>query len=66
MARSHGKGDQWDNPRDGVGRAGRPIKMHGSAGETRGHVAGQQSGGKRPATKTGAAKKAPKKGVKGD
>ncbi len=59
MARSHGKGDQWDNPRDGVGRAGRPVKMRGAAAGSRSHVTGQQSGGKRPATKTGAAKRAP-------
>ncbi|HXQ77839.1 MAG TPA: hypothetical protein VN797_06515 [Gemmatimonadaceae bacterium] len=66
MARSHGKGDQWDNPRDGVGRAGRHVKTADAAAGARGHVAGQQSGGKRPATKTGSAKRAPKKGVKGD
>jgi len=65
MAKSHGQGDKWANPRDGVGRAGQRVSADASA-KNGGHVAGQQAGSKRPATKTGAAKRAPKKGEKGD
>jgi hypothetical protein len=66
MAESHGKGDKWANPHDGVGRAGQRVIPPDAPPESRGHIGGQQSGSKRPAVKTGAAKKAPKKGEKGD
>ncbi len=66
MADSHGRGDRWNNPHDGVGRAGDRAKVEGAPPDSPGHVSGQQSGGKRPAMKTGAAKRAPKKGEKGD
>ena len=62
MAQSRGRGDEFDNARDGVGKAGKQLRADGAAPQQRGHASGQQSGGKRPATKTGAAKKAPKKG----
>ncbi len=62
MARSRGRGDEFDNPRDGAGKAGKPMRADDAAPEHRGHASGQQSGGKRPAVKTGAAKRAPKKG----
>ena len=65
MAESRGRGDERQNPHDGVGRAGARVKMEGAPPGSPGHVSGQQSGGKRPATKTGAAKKAPKKGERG-
>ncbi len=65
MAQSRGKGDDRKNARDGVGRAGTRVRMEGAPAGSDGHVAGQQSGGKRPAVKTGAARRAPKKGEKG-
>ena len=65
MAQSRGSGDERHNAHDGVGRAGARVKVEGAPAGSPGHTAGQQSGGKRPAVKTGAAKKAPKKGEKG-
>ena len=65
MAQSRGRGDEHDNPHDGVGRAGKRVKMEGAPPGSAGHQTGQQSGSKRPAERTGAAKKAPKKGEKG-
>jgi hypothetical protein len=65
MAESRGRGDERQNPHDGVGRAGARVKMEGAPAGSPGHTSGQQSGGKRPAMKTGAAKQAPKKGEKG-
>lgn len=66
MAESHDKGDKWANPRDGVGRTGQRVVPPNAPSESEGHVAGQQAGSKRRAVKTGAAKRAPKKGEKGD
>ena len=62
MAQSRKRGDEFDNARDGVGKAGKSMRADHAAPEQRGHASGQQSGGKRPAAKTGAAKRAPKKG----
>jgi len=66
MARSHGRGDAWSNPHDGVGRAGERVRPDDAPPYARGHETGQQAGGKRPAVRTGSAKRAPKKGEKGD
>ena len=60
MAERRRGGDQRATRRDGPGgaSAGPNVRLH--PGEKR--RSGQQSGSKRPATKTGAAKRAPKKG----
>src|SRR5688500_7536461 len=61
MARSRGSGDDRDKvQRDGPEGAGTgPSGVQRRQGKS---VTGQQSGSNRPAVRTGAAKKAPKKG----
>ena len=62
MARSRGQGDARGAPRrDGPGGAGAGPSRKPRAGAKR--ASGQQSDSKRPAVKTGAAKRAPKKGT---
>ena len=63
MAEQRRGGDARATRRDGPGGAGAGPRQATSPGEKR--ASGQQSGSKRPAVKTGAAKKAPKKGEKG-
>ena len=59
MAR-RARGHERATRRDGPGGAGAGTKTTPKAGAKR--ASGQQSGSTRPAVKTGAAKKAPKKG----
>ncbi len=60
MARSRGSGDDRVVKRDGPSGAGTgPSGRQRARGKS---VTGQQSGSNRPAVRTGAAKKAPKKG----
>ncbi|MFL5636307.1 MAG: hypothetical protein ACJ79F_06295 [Gemmatimonadaceae bacterium] len=63
MAEQRKGGDQRATRRDGVGgaSAGPSVRLH--AGEKR--ASGQQTGSKRPAERTGVAKRAPKKGEPG-
>jgi hypothetical protein len=63
MAERRRGGDQRATRRDGSGGAGAGPMQATGPGEQR--ASGQQSGSKRPAVKTGAAKRAPKKGDKG-
>jgi hypothetical protein len=63
MARARGKGDDHAPRRDGPAGAGAGASLGARAPHD--HATGQQSGSTRPAVKTGAAKKAPKKGEKG-
>jgi hypothetical protein len=63
MARARGRGDDHAPRRDGPAGAGAAASL--GARDPFDHARGQQSGSKRPAVKTGAAKKAPKKGEKG-
>jgi hypothetical protein len=60
MARARGSGDKRGPRRDGPGGASMGPKIRTKPGEKR--RSGQQSGSKRPAVRTGAAKRAPKKG----
>jgi hypothetical protein len=59
MAERRRGGDQRATRRDGPGGAGAGPNVR-QAGAKR--ASGQQSGSKRPAVRTGAAKRAPKKG----
>jgi hypothetical protein len=61
MARSRRGGDARGTRRDGPGGAGAGPSQRPKAGRKR--ASGQQSGSTRPAVKTGAAKRAPKKGT---
>ncbi|HKG93023.1 MAG TPA: hypothetical protein VKA84_14060 [Gemmatimonadaceae bacterium] len=63
MAESRRGGDQRATRRDGPGGASAGPKVRVRAGAKR--ASGRQSGSKRPAVKTGAAKRAPKKGERG-
>jgi hypothetical protein len=63
MARARGRGDDHAPRRDGPAGAGAGASQ--GTRDPHGHATGQQSGSTRPAVKTGAAKKAPKKGEKG-
>ena len=63
MARARGRGDDHAPRRDGPGDVSAGTSL--GAQDPHDHARGQQSGSKRPAAKTGAAKKAPKKGEKG-
>lgn len=63
MAERRRGGDQRATRRDGPGGAGAGPNVRLHAGAKR--ASGQQSGSKRPAVKTGAAKRAPKKGEPG-
>ena len=63
MAERRRGGDERATRRDGPGGAGAGPMQATGPGEQR--ASGQQSGSKRPAVKTGAAKRAPKKGEKG-
>jgi hypothetical protein len=60
MARARGSGDARGARRDGPGGASMGTKTPTRPGEKR--RSGQQSGSKRPAVRTGTAKRAPKKG----
>ena len=60
MARARGSGDERGVRRDGPGGASMGPKTPARSGEKR--RSGQQSGSKRAAVRTGAAKRAPKKG----
>ena len=60
MARARGSGDQRGVKRDGPGGASTGPTARVRAGAKR--KSGQQSGSRRPAVKTGAAKRAPKRG----
>ena len=63
MAESRKRGDARATRRDGPGGASAGPNVPMQAGAKR--ASGQQSGSKRPAVKTGAAKRAPKKGERG-
>jgi hypothetical protein len=63
MARAKGRGDERAPRRDGPGNVSAGASL--GARDPHGHATGQQSGSTRPAVKTGAAKRAPKKGEKG-
>jgi hypothetical protein len=60
MAEARGSGDKRGARRDGPGGASMGPKMRTRLGEKR--RSGQQSGSNRPAVRTGAAKRAPKRG----
>lgn len=60
MARARGRGDQRGTRRDGPAGAGAAPNRNVHRGRKR--ASGQQSGSNRPAVRTGAAKRAPKKG----
>ena len=60
MARARGSGDERGVRRDGPGGASMAASAATQTGQKR--RSGQQSGSTRPAVKTGAAKRAPKRG----